>query len=100
MSTPALIRFAQAQAKVRSGLIDPVQELLDSVSALVAEERLKAEQARDVLENLRPVWAQGWTDDSMAAQSSGNALAELWKLLGVDSQTAAVDRLRTLLILA
>jgi hypothetical protein len=54
------------------------------------------ERAKDALEGLRPVWAQGWTDDSMAAQASGNALAQLWEMLGVQDQTQAVATLKAL----
>ena len=54
------------------------------------------ERAKDALEGLRPVWAQGWTDDSMAAQASGNALAQLWEMLGVQNQTQAVATLKAL----
>jgi hypothetical protein len=56
----------------------------------------RAERAKDALEGLRPVWAQGWTDDSMAAQASGNALAQLWEMLGVQDQTQAVATLKAL----
>lgn len=51
----------------------------------------------ETLETLRPVWAQGHTSDSMAAQANGTALASLWRLLGVTDQTAAAERLRWLL---
>lgn len=51
----------------------------------------------DVLEQLRPIWAKGYTDDGLAASSLGNALSQLWKMLGVTDQTAAVQRLRELL---
>ena len=50
----------------------------------------------EALQGLRPVWAQGWTDDSMAAQASGNALAQLWEMLGVKDQTQAVAALAEL----
>jgi hypothetical protein len=48
------------------------------------------------LESLRPVWAMGHTSDSIAAQSSANALAQLWKLLGATNQTEAVARVKGL----
>lgn len=65
------------------------------------------EEARDTLareketvvalEGLRPVWAQGWSDDSTAAQASAAALSDLWETLGVDNQTAAVEELAKLI---
>jgi hypothetical protein len=42
---------------------------------------------------LRPVWAQGFTSDSQAAQANGNALSELWAELGVQNQTDAMQAL-------
>lgn len=52
----------------------------------------------DGLEKLRPVWAQGHSNDSVAAQVSAAALAELWSLLGGSGhQTEAVTALRQLL---
>jgi hypothetical protein len=32
--------------------------------------------------------------DSVAAQATGNALAEIWEILGVDNQTDAMEKLR------
>lgn len=49
------------------------------------------------LEQLRPIWARGWTEDSIAAQTLSAAVSELWKLLGVDNQTEAVIKLKELL---
>lgn len=46
------------------------------------------------LESLRPHWAQGWTDDSVAAQASAAALADLWRALGATNQTEAMERAR------
>ena len=48
------------------------------------------------LEALRPVWAHGWTDDSVAAQTSSNALSQLWEMLGAKDQTQAVAALEEL----
>lgn len=50
----------------------------------------------DHLESLRPHWAEGHTDDSVAAQCKTDALNELWGLLGVSDQTMAMERLREL----
>lgn len=49
------------------------------------------------LETLRPVWAQGWTEQSVAAQSASAALAELWRELKATNQTEAMISLRKLL---
>lgn len=51
------------------------------------------ERSNEALESLRPVWAQGWTDDGVAAQASSAALSSIWSLLGVDNQTAAMEAL-------
>lgn len=51
----------------------------------------------EALEMLRPVWAQGYSSDSVAAQSSTAALAQIWHALGVDNQTDAMARLNILL---
>lgn len=48
------------------------------------------------LESLRPHWAQGYTDDGVAAQAATAALSELWQELGVSNQTDAVAALRKL----
>lgn len=49
------------------------------------------------LEKLRPHWAQGFTDDSVAVQCATDALQALWDLLGVDNQTDAVKTLTELI---
>lgn len=48
------------------------------------------------LEKFRPVWAQGFSSDSVAAQSWANATQQLWELLGVSNQTSAMVKLRSL----
>lgn len=50
----------------------------------------------EALEQLRPLWAQGYTSDGQAAQATGNALTQLWEMLGADNQTAAVAQLNKL----
>jgi hypothetical protein len=52
-----------------------------------------AERVAEVAEKMRPVWAQGYSNDSMAAQSSSSALASIWELLDVDNQTKAMEKL-------
>lgn len=86
--------------------IADISETFDRAGATI--ERLLAENARlkaDLdttrrtvldLERMRPLWAQGWTDDSVAAQVSSAALATIWKQLGVSNQTDAMARLNTL----
>jgi hypothetical protein len=68
------------------------RELVEELEAKLAREELR----NDALEQLRPVWAQGWTKDSMAAQASASALSQIWKLLGVQDQTQAADRIEEL----
>jgi hypothetical protein len=50
-----------------------------------------------VLESLRPHWAKGYSSDSVAAQSTTNALNQLWVMLGVSNQTQAVEKLAELI---
>jgi hypothetical protein len=59
------------------------------------EEALKSRV--EELEALRPHWAQGHTDDSMAAQHATGALCKLWAMLGVTNQTQAVQKLQQVL---
>lgn len=49
------------------------------------------------LEQLRPLWAQGYSSDSIAAQASGNALSDIWSSLGVNNQTDAMERLHKMI---
>lgn len=58
-------------------------------------DRLKAKI--DMLEKLRPHWAEGHTKDSVAAQSARVALIQLWDMLGVSGQTAAIYTLGQLI---
>lgn len=55
-----------------------------------------AKKKIEALEQLRPVWAQGYTSESAAAQAYSGALTTLWNLLGVSNQTQAVLRLESL----
>lgn len=45
------------------------------------------------LEKLRPHWAQGYSSDSMAAQTATSALSKLWEKLGARHQTEACQKL-------
>jgi hypothetical protein len=57
----------------------------------------RAEKTVAALEQLRPVWAQGYTSESIAAQTSAAALSRLWKMLDARCQTDAVMKLRAAL---
>lgn len=48
----------------------------------------------EVLESMRPQWAQGYTSDSMAAQSKAVALQQVWDQLGAIHQTQCMSRLK------
>jgi hypothetical protein len=65
---------------------------------MILEYRAKADSAHETMSQLRPVWAQGYTSDSVAAQSTGDALAELWHALGSQNQTEAMAAIRSLLV--
>lgn len=67
---------------LRKALIACSSETQSEVARL--REQLAAEVAR------RPRWAQGFSDDSIAAQCSTNALHEIWEALGVKNQTEAM----------
>lgn len=44
-----------------------------------------------------PLWTQGFSSDSVAAQVRTVALEELWDILGVSNQTDAIQRLKAIL---
>ena len=90
-------RFAQAKQRIEEVLIGPCTELIESAMEVVAEARYEAKQTKDVMEQLRPHWAMGYSDDSSAAQASTAALSQIWTALGVDNQTAAMEKLNALL---
>jgi len=69
---------------------------IEELEAKLAKAIWELKRNNDALEVLRPVWAQGWTNDSNAAQASGAALAQLWNMLGVQDQTQAVATLAEL----
>ncbi len=50
----------------------------------------------NVLEKLRPLWAHGFSSDSVAAVSWMNAASNMWDILGADNQTDAMMKLRKL----
>lgn len=63
-----------------------------SLCDLVTPARTLRERV-NALEQMRPHWAKGYSNDSVAAQVTSAALARLWELLGVTSQTDAVATL-------
>ncbi|CTQ45727.1 hypothetical protein [Roseibium aggregatum] len=63
----------------------------------LARQLQNAEREISSLEQLRPHWAQGYTSDGVAAQAKTTALSQIWVALGVDNQTAAMERIRELL---
>ncbi|MGF9564140.1 hypothetical protein AAIH70_11555 [Neorhizobium sp. BT27B] len=71
-----------------------VEEL--SGEPLLVDRLREAEAKIEALEAMRPHWAKGYSSDSIAAQVSAGSLNQVWKLLGVDNQTAAMMKLREL----
>lgn len=61
-----------------------------------ADNAQKMRDQIDHLESLRPHWAKGYSSDSVAAQVNLTALMQLWELLGVSDQTAAVLKMTSL----
>lgn len=94
--TEAQRRLMHARENVEAKYLNPITELLDAAKAAVRDAERRATRAEVTLEALRPHWAMGHTSDSVAAQASTTALSELWLLLGVTDQTAAMARLREL----
>lgn len=90
-------RFMHAKQRLMESHVNPITELLGACTDMVAKANRERDQAVTTMEVLRPVWAQGFTSDAQAASANGNALAEIWQLLGVDNQTAAVARLKELI---
>lgn len=66
-------------------LVDQYRQAFEDLSTKLAE-----------VERQRPRWAKGYSTDSIAAQVSEGALAELWELMGVSNQTDAVEKLQGL----
>lgn len=70
-----------------------LNQRIRSLEFQLAQERRRVE----ALESLRPHWALGFTNDSVAAQTWMHVATSLWNMLGVYNQTDAVQRLRQLL---
>ena len=97
MTTHQQQHFYEMRRQFREAHLKPALDLMLAANAAVEDAERRAVEAEATLEALRPVWAQGWTSDSQAAQASSNALSELWELLGATNQTVALERLRNLL---
>lgn len=72
------------------------EHILDKMLALALDRIEKLERLNAFLEEMRPHWAKGYTEDGQAAQAAFGALNELWKLLGAIDQTDAVAELKEL----
>ena len=56
----------------------------------------KMNEAPELIWAVTEPWAEGWTNDSIAAQVSGSALAQIWEMLGAKNQTQAVIKIKEL----
>ena len=65
-------------------------EELDRQQDRIAE----LKKQNEALEQLRPYWAKGFSNDSVAAQCTVSAMSELHKLLGANNQTDAVIKIK------
>lgn len=80
-----------------------IQSVFGAADASLSEMRREITRLRDErdqlserfynLEKLRPHWAQGYSSDSMAAQTATSALSKLWEKLGARHQTEACQKL-------
>jgi len=90
-------RLAAGEAVTSDAATVEVARATRAAIAEIIEERDRLALRVGGLEALRPVWAQGWTNDSEAAQAASAALAQIWKALGVSNQTDAMIALRAAL---
>lgn len=95
--TDAQRRYMKARQRVESFMLNPTTELLAATADLVADANQRVANVEEVMAQLRPVWAQGWTDEGVAASCSANALSELWQMLHATNQTQACENLRRLI---
>lgn len=61
--------------------------------AAIKDENEKLWASNTQLEEMRPMWAKGYTSDSVAAQCFSNALNQIYKHLDVTNQTDAMNLL-------
>lgn len=68
------------------------------IKLLSLQEQLIAKQEEQIkaLREERPMWAQGFTSDSVAAQVCTASLHQIWKELGVSNQTECMQKLRVM----
>lgn len=59
---------------------------------LIKSQRDQALEQVKVLEAQRPMWAKGYTSDSVAAQVMADALSEIYRALHVTNQTEAISK--------
>ena len=88
-----LKNYAKAREALRES-ISPIENYIETAEAMICELRLELKQQKEYTELMRPHWAQGYSNDSIAAQASTSALADVWDILGVKNQTACMERLR------
>lgn len=100
MSSEHRRRYEDAVTAIRQTYFDPLNDFADAAKSWIEDAERRAVAAEVVLEQMRPVWAQGFTSDSEAAQANGNALSELWGLLYAKDQTQAMTNLRRLIAAA
>lgn len=89
--TDAERRYMHARRRVMDAHVNPIQDLLEQSLAVVNDYKRERDEARAVLEQLRPVWAHDIT-----LQAPANAMSEMWALVGAHNQTQAMKRLRYL----
>ncbi|QIG68862.1 hypothetical protein EVB71_010 [Rhizobium phage RHph_Y55] len=78
---------------------DELEAFCKDVLEEQAQEIDLAEKVK-ALEQLRPVWAQGYGTAGVAANATSAALGQLWQLLGVNNQTRAIEALNALKVQA
>lgn len=89
MLTDEMRRFMHARRKVQNTHVNPIVELIDAAEMMAAAAQVECASWRDSLEALRPVWTE-----MPNAYGTSVALAEIWQMLGVTNQTAAMEVLR------
>ena len=91
--TDAQRRYMHARQRVESMMLNPAKELLEATAALIQDHKAKAAEAEkleirvDALLNMNE-------DGQFPARV---ALLQIWEFLGVNNQTAAMQKLRDLL---
>lgn len=86
--TDAEREYMHARRRVMDAHVNPIQDLLERSLAVVNDYKRERDEARAVLEQLRPVWAHDVTQQTLSV-----ALGQVWNLLGATNQTQAMQRL-------